>query len=399
MKLVEVHKIKKSSKYYQLLTYLCKESNSLYNQALYQVKQSLRNDNEWLFYHHLNNICKNQPEKYNNYKRLPAQSAQQTLRLLDQNLKSYRNSIKDWSNNKSKYLGKPNFPNYKKSGGLFQLILTNQQCRLNDNNMITFHEKLKGLTLKLRKQNVNKINQVRILPKINYFKIEIVYEIDDIELINNKNIAAIDLGLSNLVTLVFSNNKRPLIYKGNKLLKMNHDYNNKLSKNQSIFHKTQKKKRTSKQIQNIYTKRNNKIENQLYHINKSIVNQLLENNISILVIGHNVNQKQKSKLKNFVALPIFKLIRLLKYKCEMNGIKLVEIDEAYTSGTSFMDEELPNKDHYNKNRRIKRGLFKTNQGQLINSDVNAAYQIMRKYDNNLNIEYDNKIFNPQVMSI
>ena len=137
----------------------------------------------------------------------------------------------------------------------------------------------------------------------------------------------------------------------------------------------------------------------MYHISKSIVNQLLENNISILVIGHNVNQKQKSKLKNFVALPIFKLIRLLKYKCEMNGIKLIEIDEAYTSGTSFMDGELPNKDNYNKNRRIKRGLFKTNQGKLINSDINAAYQIMRKYDNNLNIEYDNKIFNPRVMSI
>lgn len=398
MKLVEIHKIKKSSKYFNLLTNFCKKSNSLYNQALYSAKQSLRNDNQWLFYNDLNYICKNQPTKYNNYQRLPRQCSQQILRLLDKNLKAYCNSIKDWSNNKSKYRGMPKLPNYRKSGGLFQLILTNQQCKLKDNNIITFPKVFNGLTLKLRKQNVNKINQVRILPKINCFKIEIIYEIDNVNQIENNNIASIDLGLKNLVTLAFSNNKQPMIYKGNRLLKLNHDFNRKKNKYQSILAKTQNKK-MSKRLLSIYIKRNNQIEDQMHKMSKSIIDQLLENNISTLVVGHNVNQKQKSKLKNFVALPIFKLIQLLKYKCEINGIKLIEINEAYTSGTSFMDGELSNKDNYNKQRRIKRGLFKTNAGQLINSDVNAAYQIMRKYDSNLNIEYDNQIFNPRVMSV
>lgn len=397
MKLVEIHKIKKSSKYFDLLTNFCKESNSLYNQALYLVKQSLRNHNQWLFYNDLNLICKNQPDKYNNYKKLPRKCSQQTLRLLDKNLKSYRNSIKDWSKNKSKYQGMPRFPNYRKSGGLFQLILTNQQCKLKDNNIITFPKIFNGLTLKLRKEHVNKINQVRILPKINCFKIDVIYEINDIKLKGNQNIAAIDLGLKNLVTLVYSNQKQPMIYRGNQLLKLNHDFNRKKNKYQSILAKTQKKK-MSKRLLNIYNKRNNQIEDQMHKISKSIIDQLLENNISILVVGHNVNQKQKSKLKNFVALPIFKLIQLLKYKCKINGIKLVEINESYTSGTSFIDNEEPIKNNYNKNRRIKRGLFKTNNGKLINSDVNAAYQIIRKYDDKIKIKYDNKIFNPQVMS-
>lgn len=390
MKLVEIHKIKKSSKYFNLLANFCKKSNSLYNQALYNAKQSLHKDNTWLFYSDLNYICKNQPDKYNNYQRLPRQCSQQTLRLLDKNLKSYRNSIKDWSKNKSKYSGKPKLPNYRKSGGLFQLILTNQQCKLKDNNMITFPKVFNNLTLKLRKRNVNKINQIRVLPKINCFKIEIIYEIDNIKLKGNQNISAIDLGLKNLVTLVYSNNKRPMIYKGNQLLKLNHDFNRKKNKCQSILAKTQNKK-MSKRLLNIYNKRNNQIEDQMHKISKSIIDQLLENNISTLIVGHNVNQKQKSKLKNFVALPIFKLIKLLKYKCEMNGIKLIEINEAYTSGTSFIDNEKPIKNHYNKSRRIKRGLFKTNNGQYINSDVNAAYQIMRKHSDNLNIEYDNMI--------
>ena len=398
MKLVEIHKIKKSSKYFNLLAELCKESNSLYNQALYNAKQALRKDNTWLFYNDLNEICKNQPDKYNNYKRLPRQCSQQTLRLLDKNLKAYRNSIKDWYENKSKYSGEPKMPNYRRSGGLFQLILTNQQCKLKYNNIITFPKAFNGLTLKLRKKFVNKINQVRILPKIDCFKIEVVYEIDNTELKNNQNIAAIDLGLKNLVTLVYSNNKQPMIYKGNRLLKLNHDFNRKKNKYQSILAKTQKKK-MSKRLLSIYNKRNNQIEDQMHKISKSIIDQLLENNISTLVVGHNVNQKQKSKPKNFVALPISKLIQLLKYKCEINGIKFVEMNEAYTSGTSFIDDELPIKNNYNKSRRIRRGLFETNKGQFINSDVNAAYQIIRKYDDKINIEYDNRIFNPQVMSV
>ena len=43
-----------------------------------------------------------------------------------------------------------------------------------------------------------------------------------------------------------------------------------------------------------------------------------------------------------------------------------------------IDNEVIGKDNYNKTRRIMRGLFKSNKGILINSDVNGAYNIMRK---------------------
>lgn len=373
MKLVEIHKIKKSSRYYKLFEDLCRESNSLYNQALFNIKQSLRKDDKWLFYSDTNQICKNQPLKYNNYKRLPAQSAQQTLKILDQNLKAYRGSIKDWSKHKSKYLGRPRFPKFKKSGSLFQLILTSQQVKYNiDLNLIRFPKAFQSFEIKMRTNKAQKINQVRILPKIDCFKVEVVYEIEDIKDNQSSDIASIDLGLSNLVTLTFSNDQRPLIYKGNYLLRINKKYNHELQKHQRILNKTQKNQKSSKRLQSIYRKRNNKIEDQMHKISKSIVDQLLENNISTLVAGHNVNQKQKSTLRNFVALPIFKLIHFLRYKCEVAGIKLVEVNEAYTSGTSFIDNEIPNKSNQNKLRRIKRGLFRSNKGQLINSDVNSA---------------------------
>lgn len=401
MKLVEIHKINRKSKYYSLFEELCKESNSLYNQALFKVKQSLNKENKWMFYSDLNQFCKNRPDKYNNYRRLPAQCSQQTLRLLDQNLKAYRNSIKDWSKNKSKYLGKPKFPKFKKSGGLFQLILTSQQVKYDrELLLLRFPKNFNSFTLKLRQNHATKINQVRILPKIDCFKIEIVYEIEAITTQNlHHNVASIDLGLENLTTLAFSNCKRPLIYKGKRLIKINHNYNRQIKKYQSILNKTQKKQRSSKRLRSLYLKRNNKIEDQMHKISKSIVDCLLENDISILIIGHNVNQKQKSTLKNFVSLPIFKLIHFLKYKCEIRGIKVVDINESYTSGTSFLDKEDPIKENYNKFRRIKRGLFKSNKGRLINSDVNSAYQIMKKFDKNLNIQYNHQIFNPRVMFI
>lgn len=88
--------------------------------------------------------------------------------------------------------------------------------------------------------------------------------------------------------------------------------------------------------------------------------------------------KQESKLKNFVAIPTFRLIELIKYKAEYQGIEVVETEESYTSITSYLDKEEPIKDNANKARRIHRGLFVSNKGKRINADVNSAYQIMKK---------------------
>ena len=59
------------------------------------------------------------------------------------------------------------------------------------------------------------------------------------------------------------------------------------------------------------------------------------------------------------------------------GIKVNAVRENYTSGTSYLDGEHPDKVSYDNTRRIKRGLFRSNDGTLINADVNAAYQIIK----------------------
>ena len=97
----------------------------------------------------------------------------------------------------------------------------------------------------------------------------------------------------------------------------------------------------------------------------------------------NNNWKQNSKLskkinQNFIGIPFLMFINQIIYKAQEYGIQVILTEESYTSGTSFLDNELPIKENYNKTRRIHRGLFKSNSNKLINSDVNGSYQIMKK---------------------
>ena len=101
------------------------------------------------------------------------------------------------------------------------------------------------------------------------------------------------------------------------------------------------------------------------------------------VIGKNDEWKQSSKLskrvnQHFVQIPFARLIEMVQYKAEEQGIAVVLTEESYTSGTSFIDNEEPTKENYTKLRRVHRGLFKSNSGTLINADLNGAYQIIKK---------------------
>ena len=60
------------------------------------------------------------------------------------------------------------------------------------------------------------------------------------------------------------------------------------------------------------------------------------------------------------------------------GICRLTPEESFTSGTSFLDEEEPIKENYDKSRRVYRGLFVSNNGTKINADVNGSYQITKK---------------------
>jgi len=397
MKIVEKHKIYKSHPSYSKLNDMSRKANNLYNQCVYFAKHS---ENLFEDLKSLDKIMKSFPDKYDNYRSFGYSAcAQQVLRLFQQNLRSYFASIKDYKKNPSKYTGRPRFPKFRKSGERFQVIFTNQAAKLVDNDIViaprTFESKL---SITLRTNSAKKLCQVVFAPRNDYFLVYVIYEVDDLVISQKSNkVASIDIGLKNLATVTFSEKDEPILYRSD-LVKINKDFNRVASKYASILKKTQNKD-TSKRRTRFSEKRSGLIEDRLHKISRAIINDLSQRGVSAVIVGKNTGQKINNKLKNFVQVPLFRLIEMIKYKAELAGITFIQVNESYTSGTSFLDNELPTKEFYNKDRRKFRGLFFSNSLKRINADVNGSFQIMKKVYEKFTYNDFVKYANPIVKTI
>ena len=242
---------------------MSRKANNLYNQCVYFAKHSkhLLEDLK-----NLDKAMKNFPDEHDNYRSFGhAQCAQQILRLFQQNLRSYFAAINDYKKNPTKYTGMPKFPKFRKSSDRFQVIFTNQSAKLNDQSIViaskTFNNKL---SIKLRTKSAKKICQVVFTPRNNYFLVYVIYEVDPITSKNTNKIAAIDIGVSNLATVTFSEEDAPILYRSD-LTKINHDFNQITSEYVSILKKTQNKD-TSKRRKRYSEKYSGLIEDRLHNI-------------------------------------------------------------------------------------------------------------------------------------
>ena len=397
MKLVEKHKIYKSHPSYSKLDHMSRKSNNLYNQCVHFAKNS-KNLSEDL--KNLDKVMKSFPDEHDNYRSFGyARCAQQVLRLFQQNLRSYFASVKDYKKNPKKYSGVPRFPKFRKSGERFQVIFTNQAAKLSGQIVEiaskTFENKL---SIQLRTNSAKKLCQVVFAPRNDYFLVYVIYEADDPVISQSSDkVAAIDIGLTNLATVTFSKQDEPILYRSD-LMKINRDFNQIASKYVSILMKTQNKC-TSKRRNRLSEKYSGLIEDRLHKISRAIIDDLSQRGVSTVIVGKNTGQKINNKLKNFVQVPLFRLIEMIKYKAELAGITFIEVNESYTSGTSFLDNELPTKEFYNKKRRRFRGLFLSNNLKRINADVNASFQIMKKIYEEFTYDTSVKYANPIVKAI
>ena len=397
MKLVEKHKIYKSHPAYSKLDHMSRKSNNLYNQCVYFAKNS---ENLLEDIKDLDKEMKNFPDDHDNYRSLGyARSAQQIIRLFHQNLRSYFASIKDYKKNPAKYTGKPKFPKFRKSSERFQVIFTNQAAKFSGQTINIAPRLFENkLSIRLRTNSVKKLCQVVFAPRNNYFLVYVIYEVDDpvISQASNK-VAAIDIGLKNLATVTFSEQYEPILYRSD-LMKINRDFNRITAKYVSILNKTQNKY-TSRRRNRLSEKYAGLIEDRLHKISRAIIDDLSHRGVSTVVVGKNTGQKIGNKLKNFVQVPLFRLIAMIKYKAELAGINFIQVNESYTSGTSFLDNELPTKTFYNNERRRFRGLFISNNLKRINADVNASFQIMKKVYEKFTYDTSVKYANPIVKTI
>ena len=372
--------IKKDHPKYKIIDEMCFKSKELYNYANYIIRQEFINNNKYISYYDMNKELKTHQQ----YKDCGSQPANCTLRLLDKNWKSFFKAIKDWKKNSNKYLGRPKLPNYLPKNGRFNWMIPNNQVyyKPEDDEIYFQIRKLQGY--KWFSRCLGRLIQVRFVPKNGNFIMEIIYEIevDNVEeKVTYDRCIAIDLGVDNLMTVTNNIGLSPYIINGRPIKSINQYYNKKLADLKSEL-----KKRNgvdwSKKCDQLTFKRSNRIADYLHKATSYIINWCIENNIKIIIVGLNKEWKQKANMgkknnQNFVSIPYNDLLIKLKYKCENNGFQFIQVEESYTSGTSYLDDELPNKKNYNKERRIQRGLFQASN-MLINADVNGSLQIMKK---------------------
>ncbi len=355
---------------------LCHLSKNLYNEADYIIRRTFFEIGKWVRYNEIAGVLKNSE----NYKALPSQTAQQTIRILDRDWKSFFKAIKNWKKNQDKFLGRPKPPGYKKKNGAFLLIFTNQQCKIR-NGEIRFPKKV-GLRIRTRLDDKTDLREIRIVPRGVGYILEIVYKkiIKTLRLAKNR-IVGIDLGFRNIVTIVNNIGEKPIVVKGGVVKSINQYYNKEKAILESVYDKQGIK--TGTRLKKLTEKRNRKIYDTFHKLSRRIVKWCIQHNIGTIVIGHNTNWKQNSNLgkrnnQNFAQIPFDKLLKQLKYKAEEVGIKVIEQNEKHTSKCSFLDNETIEHQNNYAGKRISRGLFRSAKGIIINADVNGAYNIIRK---------------------
>ena len=302
---------------------------------------------------------------------------------MDKNWKAYFKSIKDWKENPSKYLGMPKLPKYLKKDGRFPWMIPNNQLVYKyDKGVVYIRNRLLN-DYEWKCRCLGRIIQVKFIPRGSCYVMEIVYEteIPDAKT-ESSRIASIDLGVDNLVTMTNNIGLNPIIINGKGIKSINQFYNKRRAEEQSNV-RTRNNQYWSKKLDEITFKRYQRIKNYMHNTSSYIVKWCVENKIDTLVVGKNKEWKQNTSMskgnnQKFVDIPYQMLLQQLKYKCQNVGINYIETEESYSSGTSFLDNEEPTEQNYNISRRIKRGLFKTNNGILVNSDVNGSLQIMMK---------------------
>ncbi len=167
-----------SSPFYAMLREFCHRSKNLYNHGNYLIRQTFIENGKWLRYGEVDRLLKADKD-YPDYREMPtAQTAQQTLRLLDKNWTSFFAAIKDWKAHPEKYKGRPKLPKYKPKDGYFPLVLTNQNCKLKD-GVIRFPRTFQGFTVKaiFASQPEAVFKQARIIPHGGEIDLELVYEL------------------------------------------------------------------------------------------------------------------------------------------------------------------------------------------------------------------------------
>jgi putative transposase len=377
-----------------VLEFICSESHKLINCGIYYARQLYFKTGKLIGKYDLEKEYKNN----NHYQFLHSQAAQQILRSVCESFKSFKELEKKYNLGELHF--KPRLPNYRKGNGYALVTYPKQALRLvGDNikvplgNTVKRWFKLDSFLIQMPSNlDFADIKELRILPRNQCFYAEFVYQQKPIYAaeLNPQYALAIDPGINNWLSCV-SNIGTSFIVDGHKVKSLNQLYNKRVS----TLKEGKPQGYWDEQLAHITEKRNRQMRDAVNKAAKLVVDHCIKHHIGTIVFGWNQGQRQEATLgkttQSFVQIPTAKLKERIKQLCEYHGIKFVETEESYTSKASFLDSDfLPTfgakPEGWNKSgKRVKRGMYRTAKGVLVNADLNAAANILRKVETQLGL--------------
>ncbi len=408
------HLISQSQEVTAILEYLGSEANKLTNCGIYYCRQMWFKANYFVKKYELDEKLKNHPH----FKAMRSACAQQTLHSVVESFASFRRLNKLYKEGQLHF--KPKLPNYRKKGGLAVVSyparwvkLIDGQLKFSLGNQVKAWFGIDHFLLPMpSNQDFKSIKEYRIVPRNNCFYIEYVYKQPDVKKVEaNGNVLGIDPGLNNWLTCV-SNVGKSFIIDGRKVKSQNQWYNKQVAKLKS----GKPQDYWDNRLAQLTEKRNRQMGDNINKAARFMINWCLSNQISKIVFGWNKFNKDqinigKKNNQEFVQIPTARLKTRINQLCEQYGIQFTETEESYTSASCFLDDDFLPKfcekpegwkaksfGHASRTgKRVKRGLYRSSRGKLINADCNGGANILRKVATQLNLdltEVDRAVLSP-----
>lgn len=388
----------------KVLEFICKRSNSLYNQAIYYVKRNHQMTHPGL----LPNVPYEQmaadlKDEWN-FAMLYSQVAQQTLKSVSEAFNSYRGLMLAWWNGEVQEV--PSQPHYRKKGGFYPVTYPSQALTFyHDKSVVRIplglgvaaEDGLKELFIP-RPANIKpeQVIEVSIVPRNGVFYAAYVYKVPKlIARLDKSRALGIDPNTKNWLACV-SNIDKSFIVDGGRVKFWNQKRNKAIANIKS----GKAQDYWDEKCQQVEDSRNHRMRDAINKTARFIINWCLQNNVGTIVFGWNQGQKDGANMgkrnnQGFVQIPTGRLKERIQQLAEEVGIQFVETEESYTSQASFLDgDDIPvygekptgwqpsgkrgERKKGDKKNRLGRGTYKTANGIYINADLNGAANILTK---------------------
>lgn len=400
---------KKTAHHIRTSQILIRKGHAAFSGAAYacQIARRIKNATNFLIQHNPDGSGKLMPHsdadkwlKTNNrelYTKLPSALAQRSTQIVGQEWKSFTQSLKTFKKSPEKFKERPKKPRY--ANRATTLHVGRNGFRFEKGTVYFANNVLPPIQTRFSfTQNWNAkvcdtiAMEIRIVPTGSCFALEIIYNEAKLAeaggfclLLSRNRKAGIDLGINNLIAIASDQpDVRPALINGRPVKSINAWYNKRVAKLRSL--------KKYKHIGQVSHKRNRAVKDFLHRASRHVVRYCVDNDIGTVVIGKNPDWKQGVKMgavnnQRFVGIPHAILINMLTYKLTSIGVKVVIQEESYTSKASALDNDAMPQHKKTGNitpifsgKRIKRGLYRYSKG-IINADINAALNILRKATN------------------